>query len=180
MSRVSSPRHCDSPGSLSLRIHPQSLDLLCFPEMAFSGYVFENSAAITPYLEHPRTGPTSQFCADIAKKLQCYVLAGFPEKLSLDEDRKTDQVGANSAVFYGPDGEWVGGYRKTHLYETDLTWAKPGGYSVLINLLFFPTTLPRHRVRYLQSTTTLANHNSRHMHGPQSSNPRLVPRTRSL
>ena len=94
--------------------------------MAFSGYVFENATAITPHLEHPRTGATSQFCSDLAKKLQCYVVAGFPEKLSLTEDRKNDQVGANSAAFYGPDGEWVGGYRKTHLYETDLTWAKPG------------------------------------------------------
>lgn len=105
--------------------------------MVFSGYVFENATAITPYLEHPRTGPTSQFCSDLAKTLQCYVVAGFPEKLSLDEDRKIDQVGANSAAFYGPDGEWVGGYRKTNLYETDLTWAKPGvGCSFL--LLFPP------------------------------------------
>lgn len=103
--------------------------------MAFSGYVFENASAISPYLEHPRTGTTSQFCSDLARKLQCYVVAGYPEKLSLTEDRDVDQVGANSATFYGPDGEWVGGYRKTNLYETDLTWAKPGvGCS-------FPTTL---------------------------------------
>lgn len=102
------------------------MDLLCFPEMAFSGYVFENATAITPYLEHPRTGPTSKFCSELARKLKCYVIAGFPEKLSLTEDRKINQVGANSAAFYGPDGEWVGGYRKSHLFETDLTWAKPG------------------------------------------------------
>jgi hypothetical protein len=113
------------------RIQPQSLDLLCFPEMAFSGYVFENASAITPYLEHPRTGTTSRFCSDLAKRLQCYVLAGFPEKLSPTEDRKTGQVGANSAAFYGPDGEWVGGYRKTNLYKTDLTWAKPGTWGAL-------------------------------------------------
>ncbi|KAG5646012.1 hypothetical protein DXG03_004614 [Asterophora parasitica] len=36
------------------------------------------------------------------------------------------QVGANSAIIYGPSGEWVGGYRKTNLFETDITWAKPG------------------------------------------------------
>jgi protein N-terminal amidase len=102
--------------------------------MAFSGYVFENASAITPYLEHPRTGTTSKFCSDLARKLKCYVIAGFPEKLSLTEDRKINQVGANSAAFYGPDGEWVGGYRKSHLYETDLTWAKPG---VGCSTLFF-------------------------------------------
>lgn len=37
-------------------------------------------------------------------------------------------VGANSAVIYGPDGEWFGGYRKTHLFDLDKTWAKPGEY----------------------------------------------------
>jgi len=101
-----------------------------------AGYVFENATAITPHLEHPRTGITSQFCSELAKKLQCYVVAGFPEKLSLEEETSRDekQVGANSAVFYGPDGEWVGGYRKTHLYETDLTWAKPGMYVITLSL----------------------------------------------
>lgn len=133
--------------------------------MAFSGYVFKNATAITPYLEHPRTGATSQFCSDLAKKLKCYVVAGFPEKLSATEDRKIDQVGANSAAFYGPDGEWVGGYRKTNLYETDLTWAKPGvGCSFRITL-FFSQYLSRHRFRDLHSTITLTNHNSRYMHG---------------
>lgn len=73
-------------------------------------------------------------------------MAGYPEKLeskeleemertskeSGDQPREThdgkkiEQVGANSAVIYGPDGAWVGGYRKTNLFETDLTWAKPG------------------------------------------------------
>jgi len=38
-----------------------------------------------------------------------------------------EKIGANSAIIYGPDGEWVGGYRKTHLFETDRTWAKAGG-----------------------------------------------------
>ena len=104
--------------------------------MAFSGYVFDNATAITPYLEHPRTGTTSQFCSDLAKKLKCYVIAGFPEKLSPTEDRSVNQVGANSAAFFGPDGEWVGGYRKTHLFETDLTWAKPGVWSALMYLFF--------------------------------------------
>lgn len=147
--------------------------------MAFSGYVFENAAAITPYLEHPRTGITSQFCSDLAKRLQCYVVAGFPEKLSLTEDRTINQVGANAAAFYGPEGEWVGGYRKTHLYETDLTWAKPGVGCSLDNV-FFSQRLSRHRFRNFHSTITLTNYNSRYMHGSQPSKSRLVTRTRSL
>ena len=85
---------------------------------------------------------TSQLCSELAKKLECYVIAGYPERLtdeelqteSFNEDgspevessSKTKTVGANSAAMYGPDGEWVGGYRKTHLFETDKTWAKAG------------------------------------------------------
>ncbi|KAF8895593.1 carbon-nitrogen hydrolase [Infundibulicybe gibba] len=104
-----------------------------FPEMAFTGYTFENATAITPYLELPRTGPTSRFCAELAARLQCHVIAGYPELLPPEEREQLQgsagghtQVGANSAVLYGPDGAWVGGYRKTHLFETDRTWAKPG------------------------------------------------------
>ncbi|KAF8155774.1 hydrolase [Crassisporium funariophilum] len=121
---------------LCRKIQPQSLDLLCFPEMALTGYVFDNATSIAPHLEQPRTGITSQFCSELSKKLQCYVVAGYPERLgpeevadvtfSEDGDDTVQQVGANSAAFYGPDGEWVGGYRKTNLYETDMTWAKPG------------------------------------------------------
>jgi protein N-terminal amidase len=102
------------------------------------GYVFENATAITPYLEEPRLGPTSQFCSEIAKRLGCYVLAGYPERLSNEEDKPPLEalditesnsgvaVGANSAVLYDPLGSWAGGYRKTNLYDTDKTWAKSG------------------------------------------------------
>ncbi|KAJ7741349.1 carbon-nitrogen hydrolase [Mycena metata] len=113
-------------------IPPRSIDLVCLPEMVFSGYVFESAASIAPYLEHPRTGPTSTFCAELARRLKCYVVAGYPERLEQSEVQQhlaetgTRVVGANSAAFYGPDGQWVGGYRKTNLFTTDKTWAKPG------------------------------------------------------
>lgn len=117
--------------------------------MIFSGYNFPNSTAILPHLEHPRNGPTSQFCAELAKNLQCYVTAGYPERLAVDDqvtaivkdsdeyqDIEIQQVGANSAVLYGPDGNWIGGYQKTNLFKTDRTWAKPGNYSSL-NVFFW-------------------------------------------
>lgn len=44
----------------------------------------------------------------------------------ISEDHAQNYVGANSAILYGPSGEWVGGYRKTNLFETDKSWAKPG------------------------------------------------------
>ncbi|KAJ3771291.1 carbon-nitrogen hydrolase [Lentinula raphanica] len=115
-------------------LKPKSIDLVCFPEMIMSGYNFENAQAISPHLEHPKTGPTSRFCAELASQLKCYVFAGYPEKLSDDEAKSTEGphadsqtiVGANSAVLYGPEGEWVGHYRKTNLFVTDKSWAKPG------------------------------------------------------
>ncbi|KAF8073961.1 carbon-nitrogen hydrolase [Lyophyllum atratum] len=160
---------------LCLKLKPHSIDLLCFPEMAFTGYVFDSAEAISPYLEEPRTGPSSLFCQEIAKQLGCYVAGGYPERLREEErwvveeepQPETDgmikntlaggmeippvdgslgvtqelssesvnaapepetrtQVGANSAVIFGPTGEWVGGYRKVNLFETDKPWAKPG------------------------------------------------------
>jgi protein N-terminal amidase len=108
-----------------------------------TGYVFRSAAAIAPFLEHPKTGPTSSFCSSLSARLRCYVVAGYPERLG-DAERATrvgstgneqapTAVGANSAVIYGPDGQWVGGYRKTHLYKEDMCWAKPGAYITMCN-----------------------------------------------
>ena len=104
-----------------------------------TGYVFPDASSISPYLEDPRTGPTSLFCAELSRRLRCYVAAGYPEALGSDELRSAitvencegEEVGANSAILYGPDGTLLGNYRKTNLFETDMTWAKPGG-SIII------------------------------------------------
>lgn len=56
--------------------------------------------------------------------------AGYPEALKPEEYERTENgsetVGANSAALFSPDGTYVGGYRKTNLFMTDKTWAKPG------------------------------------------------------
>ncbi|KAJ4482422.1 hydrolase [Lentinula aciculospora] len=140
---------------LCRQLRLRSLDLVCFPEMIMSGYNFENAQAISPFLEHPKTGPTSQFCAELASRLECYVFAGYPERLNNDEILKEllsrkklaaesenpQPVGANSAVLYGPDGEWVGHYRKTNLFITDKSWAKPGTGFATFHLPFPLRTL---------------------------------------
>lgn len=134
-------------------LKPRSVDLLCLPEMIFPGYVFPDTAAITPYLEHPYTGPTSTFCAELARSLQCFVAAGYPEKLEPHEHAPPlggdnlsfhqPRIGANSAVMYGPTGERIGGYRKTNLYKLDLPWAVPGSGFTTMTLPhpLGPTTL---------------------------------------
>ena len=98
------------------------------------GYTFPNSDSIKPFLEDPVTGPTSRFCAELATNLRCHVIVGYPERLLEEEigpgvdewGNDITRVGANSAILFGPGGECVGKYRKTNLYETDTTWAKPG------------------------------------------------------
>ncbi|KAJ3920787.1 carbon-nitrogen hydrolase [Lentinula edodes] len=110
-------------------IEPGTIDLLCFPEMILSGYVFEDSNEISPFLELPQVGPTSQMCASLARRLGCYVLAGYPEQLSdreISSQVSSSIVGANSAVLCAPNGYFIGNYRKTNLFATDRTWAKAG------------------------------------------------------
>jgi len=48
--------------------------------------------------------------------------------------RERQIVGANSAMMYGPLGEWIGGYRKTNLFRTDKTWATAGSGFTTFNL----------------------------------------------
>ena len=40
-------------------------------------------------------------------------------------------VGYNSAVIYSSNGSFLGNYRKVNMFETDKTWAKPGGSKCL-------------------------------------------------
>ncbi|KAK0211305.1 carbon-nitrogen hydrolase [Desarmillaria ectypa] len=139
-------------------IKPYSIDLLCLPEMSFTGYVFPSALSIFPFLEHPMTGPTSMWCAETARRLGCYVVAGYPELLAEDElrpfvdDEGTESVGANSATVYGPNGVHVVGYRKTNLFTTDQTWAKPGtGFTTFP--LKFPYTPPGSKASPVPSNT---------------------------
>jgi protein N-terminal amidase len=124
------------------------------------GYNFASPSAILPYLESPHAGPTSVFCRELAQRLHCHVVAGYPESLNeecptapdgtrlgnptddesslgfitpleIDEERL---VGANSAMVYSPKGRLVLNYRKTNLYEADITWAVPGSGFAMFEL----------------------------------------------
>ncbi|OBZ71514.1 Protein N-terminal amidase [Grifola frondosa] len=118
-----------------------------------------DAASISPYLEEPRVGPTSRFCADLAARLHCHVVAGYPERLVPHEREKAvsedgvevTKIGANSAVLYGPTGTFVDGYRKTNLFETDMTWAKAGV----------------HRICHLHTLSSAQYSQYRYMHGPE-------------
>jgi protein N-terminal amidase len=89
-----------------------------------TGYVFHGPEDVRPFAEQPRTGPTSTFVSELAARLRCHVMAGYPEALPAEEDPRYGAY--NSAVIFGPSGQYIGGSRKTNLYVADLPWCKPG------------------------------------------------------
>jgi len=92
--------------------------LIVAPEMATTGYIWDNTVDIKPYVE-PIPGPTTELMCNIAKELNVYIAIGLPEV-----DEKTN-VYYNSAVLAGPEG-LVGSYRKVHPYAAEPLWAKNG------------------------------------------------------
>ena len=124
---------------------PADLDLLVLPELAFTGYNFPSAEAIKPYLEPTTAGPSTLWAIATAKRLQCHVIVGYPER-AIEGDAATGpgaeahgrdiepakrEVCYNSTVTVSPAGDVVATYRKSFLYYTDESWAeegKPGFY----------------------------------------------------
>ncbi|MEN0067006.1 MAG: carbon-nitrogen hydrolase family protein [Myxococcota bacterium] len=92
-------------------------DLLVLPEMAATGYVFPDAAAVERVAE-PAEGLTFEALRAVAKTAGCVVVAGFPEN-----DQGTLY---NSAWVIDARGELAFVYRKTLLYVEDEHWAAPG------------------------------------------------------
>lgn len=92
-------------------------DLVVLPEMAATGYVFPDAAAVRAISESAR-GETFERLAAVAAEARCWLVAGFPER---DADRLF-----NSALVIDPAGELAFCYRKTLLFEADMHWATPG------------------------------------------------------
>jgi predicted amidohydrolase len=97
-------------------------DLVVLPEMAATGYLFEDPAAVATVAE-PAGGRTFEALAPLAKGAGCWIVAGFPE-------RSGDRL-YNSAAVIDPSGVLRFVYRKTLLFDADLSWATPGdsGYA---------------------------------------------------
>ncbi|MDF2963739.1 MAG: nitrilase, partial [Paenibacillus sp.] len=98
--------------------------LIVFPEMASSGYVWNDREEVAPFVE-TIPGPTTDALLAATYKYRCYAAVGLPE---------VDCVSGayyNSAVLVGPDGV-VGKYRKTHLFSADPRWAREGNEGVAV------------------------------------------------
>ena len=92
-------------------------ELIVLPEMCLSGYLFNDINQIRNIAE-PADGETFSAFAGHCVKNSCYISYGFPEKAG---DRLY-----NSQNLIGPDGKLLMRYRKTHLFDADMTWAAPG------------------------------------------------------
>lgn len=92
--------------------------LIVMPEMATTGYCWQDRAEVAPFVE-TADGPTSQAFAALAREFSCYLVFGMPER-----DAVTD-IYYNSALLVGPQG-LIGVHRKTHPYISEPKWAANG------------------------------------------------------
>jgi len=97
-------------------------ELIVLPEMAATGYVFADRAAVDAVAE-PADGETCAALAPVARAHRAWIVAGFPER---DGDKRF-----NSALVLDPSGALRFVYRKTMLFDLDRTWCDVGdsGYA---------------------------------------------------
>ena len=110
--------------TLSKYTDQDKLDVINMPEMPFTGYYFKDREDIRPYLEVCERGDTFTFCSTLAKRLNCYVICGYPE-LYIDPETRKEHF-YNSAYVVDRDGTLLLNYRKHFLYQADYTWAERG------------------------------------------------------
>jgi len=111
-------------------VRETSAQLVVLPETVTTGFTPDCSAeelwALVDTLPSPMTEPV----AEAARRLGVYIV--FPTY----ERGPERGVVYNSAALFGPDGELLGRYRKTHLFPTERLsgggWSTPGGEAVVV------------------------------------------------
>lgn len=92
------------------------IDILVLPELATSGYFFENKEQVYSMAEEAK-GETFSLLSQVASDKNMYIYCGFIEK---DAENLY-----NSAMFIAPD-KTVSIYRKSHLFYEENLYFKPG------------------------------------------------------
>jgi N-carbamoylputrescine amidase len=105
----------------------QGADLIVLPELASSGYVFQDEAEAQRCAEDADDGPTVRALRDICAAHGCHIVAGLNER---DGDCRH-----NSAVLVGASGR-LATYRKLHLFFDEQTWFAPGDELPIVDLPF--------------------------------------------
>ncbi len=102
-------------------------NLIVLPELASSGYVFDDEAEAQRAAEDPDDGPTVRALREVCATHGCHIVAGISE---LDRDCRH-----NSAVLIGASGR-MATYRKLHLYYDEQSWFQPGDELPIVDLPF--------------------------------------------
>lgn len=92
-------------------------DLVVLPELAFTGYFFEDRAELRALAEDLSESTTIQGLSTLCKNGQFYLVAGFAERYK--------KRLYNSAVVVGPPG-LLYCYRKLHLFHHEKEYFDPG------------------------------------------------------
>ena len=95
------------------------IDIIVFPEMSLSGYIFDNLEDIKPYTSLYNQGEQYEFISKLSKRLKCYSFLGYAE---VTQDGKY----YNSCFIITPEGVSLPSYRKHFLYMEDEKWSLEG------------------------------------------------------
>lgn len=96
--------------------------LIVTPEMATTGYHYENRRAIRPFVD-TIPGKTTEAFEEAAKRYHTHIVIGMAE---VDEE---DGLYYNSAALIGPNG-YIGKYRKIHQWAAEDGWASWGDVGI--------------------------------------------------
>ena len=85
-------------------------DIIVLPELAFTGYFFQDRSELASLAEDPATSPTISSLIGLCRDRNFFLVTGFAEK-------SADKI-FNSALLVGSEGI-IHTYRKLHLFNTE-------------------------------------------------------------
>jgi len=107
------PKHRDIEWNLEFirrTVEKTDAELLVFPELALTGYLFTKPSDLTPLAQRIDGALVKSLC-EIARYNQKAIITGF-----LEEDNGQYY---NSSIAIGNQGKLVGHYRKVHLFDLE-------------------------------------------------------------
>ncbi|ORX85876.1 carbon-nitrogen hydrolase [Anaeromyces robustus] len=106
---------------LTERLKEGDVDYIIFPEMIFTGYMFESKEEVKDFVEDGETGVTVTWAKNFAKRINTFVQIGYPQ-VKIENGK---ELYYNSICIVNPKGE-VKNYQKSFLYSQDEKWAEEG------------------------------------------------------
>ncbi|MCP4665928.1 MAG: acyltransferase [Deltaproteobacteria bacterium] len=92
-------------------------DIIVLPELAFTGYFFQDRSELASLAEDPSKSPTVSSLIALCRDSDFFLVTGFAE-------RSAEKI-FNSALLVGGDGV-LHTYRKLHLFNTEKEYFDPG------------------------------------------------------